>query len=312
MATLSKIAKLAHVSVSTVSKAFSMSKEVSDETRELIFNIAKENGCFKKYYKAKYPKFVVAVICPEFESRYYAIHISLIEKYLAECDCDICVASTCFSRQKEHELISYYSEYASVDAIIVIGNKHKDYDTDIPILYTENEHREASRNGLEHAITYFLNRGVSKIGFIGETHTVTKYDDFNNLLLENGISSDDKYISITEERFEKGGYIAMQKLFDNGNVPRAVICAYDYMAIGAIRCVFDNGLRVPDDVAVVGFDDIPESEFLNPPLASIATGTDALCKNITEKLICILTGKKYTARALSCSEFHLRHSADII
>ena len=65
MITLSQLAKLAHVSVSTVSKAFSMSEEVNEQTREEVFRIAKEYGCFKKYYKAKYPKTVIAVICPE-------------------------------------------------------------------------------------------------------------------------------------------------------------------------------------------------------------------------------------------------------
>ena len=72
MITLSKIAKLAHVSVSTASKAFSMSNEVNPETREMIFKIAKEYGCFKKFYNAKYPKLVFAIICPEFKSRFYS------------------------------------------------------------------------------------------------------------------------------------------------------------------------------------------------------------------------------------------------
>ena len=51
---LSKLAQLANVSVSTVSKAFSDSKEISEQTKELIFSVAKDNGCFDKYYKPKY------------------------------------------------------------------------------------------------------------------------------------------------------------------------------------------------------------------------------------------------------------------
>ena len=54
--TLEKLAKIAHVSISTVSKAFSASPEVSAETRRYIFDIAKEHGCFEKYYKEKYNK----------------------------------------------------------------------------------------------------------------------------------------------------------------------------------------------------------------------------------------------------------------
>lgn len=70
--TLTKLAKLANVSVSTASKAFSMSPEVNSETREMIFDKARELRCFKQFFSAKYPRLVVAVICPELESRYYS------------------------------------------------------------------------------------------------------------------------------------------------------------------------------------------------------------------------------------------------
>ena len=63
--TLTKLAKLANVSVSTASKAFSMSPEVNSETREMIFDKARELRCFKQFFSAKYPRLVVAVICPE-------------------------------------------------------------------------------------------------------------------------------------------------------------------------------------------------------------------------------------------------------
>lgn len=62
MITLSKIAKLANVSVSTASKAFSGSTEVNEETREMIFDIAKKNECFKRFYNVKYPELVIAII----------------------------------------------------------------------------------------------------------------------------------------------------------------------------------------------------------------------------------------------------------
>ncbi len=87
MITLSTIAKKAHVSVSTVSKAFSMNSEVNDETREKnFFQISKDYGCFKKYYKAKYPRNVIAMICPEFSSRFYSHALSNIQERLTKLD----------------------------------------------------------------------------------------------------------------------------------------------------------------------------------------------------------------------------------
>ena len=124
MITLSKIAQLAHVSVSTASKAFSMSAEVSEQTRNEIFRIAKEYGCFKKFYNAKYPKYVIAVICPEFHGEYYSGMVANLQTCLGELGCEVCVASTNFSGSTEHELLEYYHHYSNVDGIILIGGKN--------------------------------------------------------------------------------------------------------------------------------------------------------------------------------------------
>ena len=67
--TLTKLARIANVSVSTASKAFSMSSDISELTREEVFAAVRANGCFKKFFNAKYPKYIAAVICPELNSR---------------------------------------------------------------------------------------------------------------------------------------------------------------------------------------------------------------------------------------------------
>ena len=82
MITLSKLAKLANVSVSTASKAFSGSKEVNEETRAWIFSVAKEHGVFKKFYNVKYPRLVIAVVVPEFQSRNYGPLLSELQRSL--------------------------------------------------------------------------------------------------------------------------------------------------------------------------------------------------------------------------------------
>ena len=82
--TLSKLAQLANVSVSVVSKAFSGKGDVSDAMREHIFSVAKEHGCFQKFYHARYDKPVVAVIIPEAISKYYIHYIETLKKDMDE------------------------------------------------------------------------------------------------------------------------------------------------------------------------------------------------------------------------------------
>ena len=68
--TLRELAALTNYSVSTVSKAFHGAEDISESTREEIFAVAREYGCFGKYYKDKYQKKIIAVICPELRSEH--------------------------------------------------------------------------------------------------------------------------------------------------------------------------------------------------------------------------------------------------
>ena len=304
MITLSKIAKLAHVSVSTASKAFSMSAEVNEQTREQVFEIAKQYGCFKKYFNAKYPKYVVAIICPEFKSRYYSHILSYLQMNLEAHNCEICVASTNFSAETEKDLLEYYSKYATVDGVIVVdGNLETDKAIEIPVIAINSETANNTvisfssdfRSSVEEAINYFLDKKVKTIGFIGEKHTKVKLEVYEDIIKRLTGEIPKNYISISESRFEEGGYDAMEALIDSGNIPRAIICAYDNLAIGAMRCILDKGLKVPEDVAILGIDNIRESKYSIPPLSSIFTHAKDICEAAASAVVGMLSIKPFEA-----------------
>ena len=315
--TLSKLAALAHVSVSTASKAFSMSREVNDETREMIFKIAREQGCFKKFYNARYPKFVIAVLCPEFESLHYANTFSMIQKFCSEYNCEVCGTSTNFSVENERELLEYYEKYAAVDGIIVVdgrvelGERFQIPAINISSWIKDDKNVTVTRNYrdcLTEAIEHFLSHGICRIGFIGENHTTSKQKMFREILKEKSLEIDEALISITDERLVTGGYCAMEEFFRKGNVPEAVVCAYDYMAIGAMRCITEHALRIPEDVVVMGMDNIPESKYLTPSLSTIDPHTDKSCKLAVATIVSKLIGEEIeVSRRLSC-ELILRES----
>lgn len=320
MITLSKIAKLAHVSVSTASKAFSMSAEVNEQTREQVFEIAKQYGCFKKYFNAKYPKYVVAIICPEFKSRYYSHILSYLQRNLEDHNCEICVASTNFSAETEKELLEYYSNYTAVDGVIVVdGRLETDKAIEIPVIAVNSETSNNTiisfssdfKSSMEEAINYFLDKNAKTIGFIGEKYTSIKLEVYKDIIKRVTGEIPEKYISISDNRFEEGGYEAMEKLISSGNIPRALICAYDNLAIGAMRCVFDKGLRVPDDVAILGIDNIRESKYSNPPLSSISTHAKDICEAASNAVIGMLSNKPFEANKTFKSELILRESTKI-
>ncbi len=117
---LSMIAKPAEVSVSTVSKAFSGSKEISEETKLRIFEIAKQNNCFDKYFKNKYGKKVVAVLYPEIQSNYYTKIVDDLERMLRQKD--VVMVSSITNFDKERENITIKTEFVPRESVGVCKN----------------------------------------------------------------------------------------------------------------------------------------------------------------------------------------------
>ena len=103
----------------------------------------------------------------------------------------------------------------------------------------------------------------------------------------------------------------MESFFAKNNLPRAVVCAYDHMAIGAVRCIYDHGLSVPCDIAILGMDDIPEARFLNPPLASVSANIEELCRIAVQAVIKQINGDNTVKHQMIASEFKLRRSFEI-
>lgn len=303
MITQSKLAKLANVSVSTISKAFSMSSEVNEETREHIFNIARKYDCFKKFYSAKYPKYVVAVICPEFKSTGFTRILEALQTHFSENKCDICVAATKFSAVTELELLEYYVNYVKVDAVILFYDKIQipDY-VDIPVVRMFCRTTSNKNNVISATVNYkdafiktlyeFKKKGITDIGFIGETFTDNKQLIFEEAMRELSIPLKEEFISVVSERFERGGYEATKRFFQNKKLPKLIFCAYDYMAYGALRCVIDHGLKIPEDIEIMGIDNMPQSEYTVPSITSMSYNENIFCAEVVKTVFKMMAGEE--------------------
>lgn len=116
---MKELAKLANVSPSTASKAFSGAEDVNEETRQHIFAVAKESGCYNRFFKGKFPKPIIAIIYPEIISQYYVRFVKVLSD-LIEASGGICIVATDdFQEKKQEELIDYFCSYLNVDGILV-------------------------------------------------------------------------------------------------------------------------------------------------------------------------------------------------
>lgn len=284
--TLEKLANIAKVSLGTVSKAFSGSHEISEKTRQKIFEVAKENGCFEKYYKEKREKKVIAVICPELESSYYCSIVSRLESEIAKKGALMILGIGGFSYKKETELVNYLISSKSVDGIIMVAAHGKvSFNNDVPIIAINTQRNisevdclnVAFKQTIVDAVKYLKECGHKKIAYVGEKLTKTKLNMFLNGMQVNGLNVNNDWLFTEKLRFEEAGKAAAEKLIKMKEQPTAIFCAYDNIALGVIDTLKKYEKRVPDDYSIIGIDDIPVASHANVSLTTIKSNNDTIC-----------------------------------
>ncbi len=300
-----KIAEAAGVSVGTVSKAFSYSKEISEKTRAKIFAVAKEAGVLEKYTRAKYEKHVIAVLCPEIVSQYYAEMVSILDGIIKSNGDMMMMSITNFAGDTAAGLYDYYQKYARVDGILIIAS-HKMFaaQSQVPTVVLGPSPETPGIDAVEtslagavyEAIRYLKDSNRRRIAFIGETLTCSKLAAYETALLKCGIPLSHDLIVVSESRFEAAGYDGAERLLALTEPPDAIITAYDYIAIGAIKALKKHGLTVPEDVSIIGMDDISLASYLDIPLTTIKTDLTEICETAARLLYKKMDNQYYFSR----------------
>lgn len=122
---------------------------------------------------------------------------------------------------------------------------------------------------------------------------------------EADVPVDESLLVLVPSWTPDGGYAAMLQVLDSAAAPDAVFAFNDSMAIGALAALSERGLRVPEDVAVVGFDDIIESRFVAPPLTTISPGRAQAAELAVELLMSRIDGTRQGAGEELCTDFRL-------
>ena len=127
--------------------------------------------------------------------------------------------------------------------------------------------------GITYAIDYLTELGHRKIAFISgplALHSArTRLQAFTEMIREKNLMTNDRLIQEGNHRVD-GGHDAMERLLATGEKPTAVLCSNDLTAIGAMGAIYEHGLRVPEDISVVGYDGIQLSAFTHPSLTTLS------------------------------------------
>ena len=305
--TLAKLAELVGVSVSTVSKAFSGSHEISEETRERIYSVAKKEGCYDKYYKGKRKRPLVALIYPESESEYYAREIGIFEKEIFKRGADTLVAFAHFDPERVESFFRELAYNTGVDGIIVRDCLRKLRNPDgIPLAVIGSkaanvEYANRFTVDFESAIRDLVGTlkdfGHNRIGFIGDALTNLKLSAFKSAMRYHGLPIHEKFIAVSKKRFAEAGEEGMKAILRSDTKTTVVLCGYDNIAYGAMSCVTSMGISVPTDMSFVGIDDLTINNYSPTGLTSLRVCVSDFTEKIIESLFRRIEGKSVA----SCS-----------
>ncbi|WP_337880361.1 LacI family DNA-binding transcriptional regulator [Rheinheimera sp.] len=299
-ATSFDIAYLAGVSQSTVSRALRDSPAVNQETKDKIFAIAKQLN-YKVDKNAsnlrKQRSGTLALLLFEDptvdESQINPFFLSMLGSITRACSQrghDLLVSF----QQLSNDWHADYEDSKKADGIILLGyGDYKDYEEKLDTLLAQQTHfvcwgaevlnhpevtiRSNNLEGGKLAGQHLLGLGRRRFAFIGNASAGSpeffdRYQGMLKAIAEAGID-ESQVAQLDAISTEQAGFDAIMQLQAQGNDFDALFCASDLIAIGAMRALQKLGKRIPEDVAVVGFDDIPVASFSSPALTTIAQNT---------------------------------------
>jgi len=284
MTTIKEIAKKAGVSPSTVSRTLRGQGRISPKTRERILRIAKELG-YSPNVSAR------ALVTGRTGTIGFLVHrrqslaprsfygeiLSGVEREASKGGWHLLFASEDF---KEVPLMV---KEKRVDGLLLAGCDISPdllrslQDLNIPLVLVDYHYDKIDSvvtdnvGGACEAVNHLINLGHKPVGFIAERlddlSFAERLEGYKLALQQNGLPYDETLVAEGVPGSE-GGYVAMKRLLEKARPP-AIFAANDAAAIGAIRAIKEAGLKVPDDIAVVGFDDGDTATHIEPPLTTM-------------------------------------------
>ena len=309
MGTIYEIAKMAGVSPTTISKVINNYPDVSNKTRAKIQKILNEEK-FLPNAQAQFlsTKRTWTLGIVYFENLGVGLNhpffSGVIEAFKNQADKQgySLLFGSKNDRLKNDTFLEYF-RYRSVDGIAIICTDPDDKETlqliesDFPIvvidMFNKNTSTVTSDNveGCNLAINYLYDLGHRKIAHIsGASYednwpSIIRKEAYIKAMNKLNLKILDGYIADGVNFDVSGGYAAMKELLNLKERPTAVFAAGDKIAIGAINAVKEAGLNVPDDISIMGFDDIEISRYITPRLTTIRQNCDEIGKTAVDLLV---------------------------
>jgi len=315
------IAKLAGVSKSSVSLALNGKPGISEETRMKIVNIAKQYGYSPRpYFKSedietslKIIRFVACtnegIVTDTFQYQPFFMElISYIEQIVSSKGYSLILSS--ISPNNLSQQLSRLEQQQKSSGILLLGTNisaeqinalAKQYNN---LIILDSYFESINSNfinmnnilGARQAGEFLVKLGHKKIGYVKSNIRMLNFDlrkkAFFEVLEENSIFIDNKYVySMSPTNIGINQEFKNNILKQKDDLPTALFCECDYMAISVIKTLNTLQIKVPDDISIIGFDNIKEADIINPELTTVHVKKKEIAQYAVEKLINIIENK---------------------
>ncbi|UFJ42634.1 LacI family transcriptional regulator [Brevibacillus humidisoli] len=291
--TIKEIAEMAGVSRATVSKILNDYEDVSESTRKKVMDIIEQTG-----YRPTYTAHTLATkksnligviyagkINASFNHPFFIEVVNSFKKTIGGLGYDLLFFSNEKFTKGEEDYLARCRYYQVDGCILINGDDIQSSileleQSEIPCIgvdlqltgensgYIMTDNHKASAKAVEHL--YLL--GHRDIAYISGTPSSTigniRKEGYIHSLQTYGIPQREEWITYGDF-YEESGYRAMQQLLQGERVPTAVFAASDQMAFGAIRAIREKGLSIPQDIAIIGCDDLDACRYVDPPLTTV-------------------------------------------
>jgi LacI family transcriptional regulator, repressor for deo operon, udp, cdd, tsx, nupC, and nupG len=306
------IARLAGVSVATVSRALAKPHVVKPATIEKVKQTIaaldySPNAVASSLRRRRSDNIIVVV--PNIHNPFFSGIVQGIENIAHDNGFKILLGET----QDNQERLDRYTAMISskgADGLILLGSllpsvvrEALDQGTESPVPLVlacerfaglisptvEIDNIAASRLATEHLVGLGHKRIATIAGPDGNSLSIDRLQGYK-LALDNAGIGFDRTLVVEGDFSIQSGYEATQTLLALDPRPTAIFCANDEMAIGAQKAIRDQGLKIPGDIAIVGFDDIRFAQYAEPPLTTIAQPTVAIGETAMQLMLRVLNG----------------------
>lgn len=304
--TIHDIAKKLNVSASTVSRALNNNPIISESTRKLIERTAKEMGYRPNILAANFRTRrtnTIGVVLPLINRHFFSSVISGVEEVAYSQGFAVTISQSNDNFEKETKIAQTLFSNRVDGLIVSIGMQTTSFDhlrlfseRNVPLVFFDRivDEIEAHKivvddyRGGFKATKHLIEQGGTRIAHIGGPLNLKIYqkrlDGYSDAMKEAGLAIDDSMLihnSLTREEGTK----AIKKLLKNPQRPDAIFCANDTTALSVIIHLREVGIKVPDDILIVGFSNEPFSEVVTPSISTIRQPGFEIGRKAAELLI---------------------------